>query len=420
MNVQVTEFADERELAMHELRNFSLYDPHDESSLYATFARLQRTQPVGRSEALGGYWVLTRREHIAEVLRDTSTYSSEVLTIPPHVGPLGTAIPEQVDPPDHTAYRRDLQRMFSPTVAARLKEGTRERAQAYLERVRDAGRCDVVAEFCDPFPGVTFSLLVGLPVAALPQLMYWKNVKIKEGYGPDPEKRQYAAQVVRPTAATYFKAMLDLRREQGDDAPDDVLRALVEARFNGRPWTENEILRTIDFLMDAGLDTTSATLAMTMRHLATHPELQRALRADRSTIEAAVEEFLRLFSTVSPGRVVTRDTQLDGMSLRKGDLVLLVLPAAGRDPFEYSAADEVGLEREPTRHLGFGLGPHRCLGSHIARMSLAVALEQILDILPEFRLTPGREPRFHAGLILGLDELWLDIGEANAGQQPVA
>jgi len=406
----MTEILDERAAALAQVANFTVFDQNDLTALYDLYHRFQSHCPVGRSEALGGYWVLTRREHVFTVLRDPVTFSSTIITVPPHCPEIGAPIPIQVDPPEHTKYRHDLQRMFSPTVAASIGEGARARARTTLRQIRDVGRAEAVSQFCEPFPAITFALLVGVPVDALGQLLYWKNVKIRDGFHPDPERRRYVAEVIRPTVVTYFQKLLDLRREQGADAPDDVLRSLTLATFDGRPWTENEILRTIELLMDAGLDTTTSVLARSMHYLATNPQLQQELRADRSLIPQAVEEFLRMFAPLSVARLVTTDVELGGVQLKKGDLVLLVTPAASRDPFDYDRPDEVDLHRGPTRHLAFGAGPHRCLGSHIARVSLTVALEELFEQWPEFRLTAGRTPQFHTGLLLGLDELWLDIG----------
>lgn len=393
------------------VREFSLYEPFSEDGFYEVLSQIQKECPIGWSEKFGGHWVVTGRDLIAEVMRNPEIFSSEVFAIPAHTDPLGPAIPLQIDPPDHALYRHDLQRMFSPTLASRVAEGARGRAREYLNNLKEQGRVEVVSQFCEPFPGVTMALLLGVPVASLRQLLYWRDVIARDGFSPDPEKRRYAADVIRPTVATYFGAMVAIRREQGADAPDDVLRAMAEARFGDRPWTESEILRTLHTLMVAGLDTTASALAMSMRYLATHVDIQHALKGDPSRIPTAVEEFLRLFSSISIGRIVTRDTTLSGRSLNKGDQVLLVTPAAGRDATVYENPSQVDLDRGPTRHLAFGMGPHRCIGSHIARMSMTVAFEEMLSILPEFRLTPGRKPTFHAGMILGLDELWLDIGK---------
>jgi len=394
--------------AADEVRDFSLFTPCSQAELYAKFGRMQQSCPVGRSEALGGYWVVTSNRLMAEILRDPETYSSRITTVPPYEDPLGPMIPIEIDPPDHTAYRKDLQRMFSPAVANGLAEATRERAKAYVERLSSLGTAEVVGEFCEPYPAATFCLLLGVPLAALDQLLYWKNAILHDGFGPDPEKREYVAKVVRPTVAAYFGSMVELRREQGDDAPNDVLRALAHARFGDRPWTENEVLRTTHLLMSAGLDTTSAALAMAMQYLAQHPDLQQRLKDEPEVRPNAVEEFLRLFSSITTGRVVTRDTELGGVQLHEGDLLNLVTPAAGRDPEDYPHPHVVDLDRGPTRHLAFGVGPHRCLGSHIARMSLTVAIEE-MTALPEYRLAEGTEPTFHPGLVLGIDDLWIEF-----------
>lgn len=392
------------------VKTFHVFDAGPTGDIYEAFRTLQQGCPVGRSELFDGYWVITRHADMVEILRDAQTFSSRFVTVPPHEDPLGRSIPHQQDPPDHTAYRHDLQRIFSPTAANSIEAETRERARSIMQTIVKRGRSDFAAEFADPFPGITFLLMLGLPVNSLPSLTYWKYAMVQEGMGPDPDKRAFAAEVVRPTVDAFFQCALDQRRRLGDDAPDDVLTALTRAKFGDRTWTDDEVQRCIHLLMNAGLDTVAGVLGLSFHFLATHPEHRQSLIDDPSLIPGAVEEFLRYFSNVSTARVATRDTEVGGHQIKAGDLVLLPTPAAGRDAEAFDNADEVDFARQHNRHLGFGGGPHRCLGSHIARMELRIALQEMVEIMPHFEIDASAPaPVFRYGLIFGMESLPLVI-----------
>jgi cytochrome P450 len=158
-------------------------------------------------------------------------------------------------------------------------------------------------------------------------------------------------------------------------------------------------------MFQAGLDTVTAQLTYAMYHLATHPDDQARIVADPSLIRSANEEFLRFYSIVAPSRKAMQDTEVAGCPVKKGEMVLLPLSAANRDPAEFPRADEVLLDREPNRHLAFGAGPHRCLGSHLARLELEVAMQLWHERIPEYRIDSDIPMDEHAGGLVGLNNL---------------
>jgi cytochrome P450 len=187
------------------------------------------------------------------------------------------------------------------------------------------------------------------------------------------------------------------RREQ--EPRNDVVDAVIGATIDGRPITDEEIYGTVQLLILGGLETTAGALGLAMVRLAREPRLQEKLRAEPALIPAAVEEFLRLDpSFVSVGRTAVRDAELGGQHVTAGDKVLIHWASANRDGAEFPDPDAFDLARERNRHLAFGAGPHRCVGSNLARMNMRIALAELLRRLDDIRLAGGPEIRYHAGL----------------------
>jgi cytochrome P450 len=191
---------------------------------------------------------------------------------------------------------------------------------------------------------------------------------------------------------------------------DDVVSFLLTAEIAGRKLTVEEFHNVCVLLFSAGLETVTATLGNFFWYFAEHQEQWQRLIDDPTLIPKAVEELLRLESVVSTGRVVKVETELAGTKLCPGNRLLLITGAADRDPAVFENPDEVVFERSPNRHLAFGVGPHRCLGSHLARMELRVALEEAIRLMPRFSITPGGKVVRTLGQIKAFDVLPLTVG----------
>jgi cytochrome P450 len=342
------------------------------------------------------------------VLQDPGTFSSaQGNSVPPAFDPIGTWIPLHFDPPEHGQYRHDINPYFLPKKMAAREDELRGLIRKYLEPIVADGGGDLVEKLCVPYPSEAFLLMLGAPVEDAETLLYWKNMNML-GMSGDPEAEKFVNEQIRPEYLAYFDALLTARAES-DDPPDDILTGLTRARFGDRPYTRGEMLRMCTSLMIAGLDTVTAALGWSLHFLATQPTYRQQLIDDPALIPGAVEELNRYFATVSVARRATRDTELGGNRIAKDDWVLCVLPSAGRDESAFPDADRVDFTRTPNRHLAFGFGPHRCLGIHLARIEMRVLLEEMIRLMPHFRIAPGADARFYNGIVLGVATLPVEV-----------
>jgi cytochrome P450 len=383
---------------------FRLYDPHIKDA-YAELAAFRQHCPVAHSDQHGGHYIFTKFDDVEVGLTDFKHFSSVQTTVPPFEDPAGSQIPLQFDPPEHTLYRQSISSVFSPAYIRRHEPQTKTLAVSLLKHIVERDGGDLVKGFCTPLPVSTFLLILGAPVEDAEHLMAWKNQILHEGFSGDKERRNYVDTQVRPLIAEYFEGLL-IERGQQADPPDDVLTTVARGRYGDRPLTLNEQVRMVMLLSTAGADTITNTLSMSLYYLATHPAALRQLRNQPELIPAAVEEFLRYASTVTTARLCVADTSVRGVRIKEGEAVLLSTPSAGRDEDMYPDAEEVRFDRGTRlKHLAFGAGPHRCIGAHMARMEIRVALEALVEIMPEFTLKPGFTPRWFWGVNFGIHEL---------------
>lgn len=408
--------ASEAALACPHARDFTIYDVASILDPYPALGVLRDQCPVARSDSFGGYWIVSRYDDIRYVLQHPEIFSSAVNTIPPRKDvSVGVPIPLNTDPPEHTMYRDLLEPLVSPKVAQRLEPRIREEVRKLVTAAVARGSVDFVAEVATPLPALVFLPLLGINVAQL-------NVFLDLHRGllattrDKPENRGYSTQVRTEAEArlhTMVNELLDQRLALGDAAPDDILTTLARAtRAGARPLSRDEVLRTVKLLFAAALDTVKSTLSMSTYFLATHPEHRRQLIEDPTLIPAAVEEFIRFFSPAPTGRLVLREVTVGGVTFQPGDMVLVPIVSANHDAAHFPNPEEIDFRRRPNAHVGFGAGPHRCLGSHLARMELRVAFEEIHRMMPEYRLANQDTPNMYGGAIVGIDALDLVIGDA--------
>lgn len=345
-----------------------------------------------------GTWVITRAQDQRRVLQDAETFSSHRSIFASALGENWPLIPLEVDPPLHGVYRSMLNPLFSPKRVTAMEGAVRERAATLIDRIVESGSsCDVMADFAFPFAVNIFLRFIGLPDDRLPEFVQWANDQL---HGDD-EKRPRAAR----TILGFIKELADLRRRE---PTDDFMSFVVRQMIDGRPLNDQEILGIGVLIFIAGLDTVAAAIGFDLAYLARNPHDQGLLRREPERIMLAAEELLRAYPTVQLIRVATRDIDFEGAPIRKGDYVSCATMIANRDPLEFPEPNRIDLAREDNRHVAFAYGPHRCLGSHLARREIVIALEEWLARVPQFRIKEGTAPITYGGHVFGIEDLILD------------
>lgn len=326
-----------------------------------------------------------------KVMRDAATFSSKPDAF--FLGSDGGLIPIQVDPPEHTRYRRVLDRFFAPRVVTQLAGEVTRSAAARIEALAAGGRCDVVADLGVPVPGETILAMLGFPLDRLPELLTVKDDILRPPTAAEDPVAQKTGAARR--AYAFFGTVLEARAA---DPAEDLATHLVEQEAAGL-LTRQESLDICLMMVIAGLDTVTATAANVFALLARRPDLQARLAAEPGIVPAAVEEFLRLVSPVPiTPRIATTDTEVGGCPIRKGDRLTVMFTATNWDEAAFPAPLEIDFDRPVNRHTAFGLGRHRCLGSHLARMELQVLLREWHARIPAYRLPEGHEVRWRRGI----------------------
>jgi cytochrome P450 len=374
------------------------------------YALLQDSSPVFRLHGVGV--IVCSRAGVDEVLRDPETFSSS--TAAHDLKARRPLIPLQIDPPDHRRYRKILDPLFAPARMRQLEAATGRLVNELVDGFVGEHEIDFARRFSTPFPSQVFLTLFGLPLAELPRFLQMKDGVIRpdrvvghEFGHPETEAHQ---QRTADAIYGYFEGVLD---ERAAGAPrDDLLGHFLGVEVDGVRLTREEILDICFLFLIAGLDTVTASLDCIFAHLAEHPDVRRTIVERPDAVPGLVEEMLRWETPVMGcARVATRDVEVAGFAVGAGEQVMALLGAANVDGAEFPDADALRWDREVNRHLAFGGGIHRCLGSHLARLELRVALREWHRCVPDYRITPGVDLDFSAG-IRTLDSFPMVLGPA--------
>jgi cytochrome P450 len=383
--------------------DFDVNDPALADDVHSRLAKIAADAPVVFTPSYGGFWMVTRYPEIRQVLQDWETFSAESVAVVPNVDS-GRAIPSEIDPPDHTAYRGILNKFFSPKRMEALEEVLRAKAASLLDGIAGKGSCEFMSEFAHPLPTSTFLALMGWPDTDAPLFTHWSEDIIVGRPGASPEEDMAARVQASNEVFAYFSKVIAERRAAPVEG--EVTSLLLESRFRGeRELTDDELLRILWLLMLGGLHTIRGVLGFGMVHLANNPDQRQKLIDDPTRIPSAVEELLRLDAPIITARVVKKECPMGDVVMQPGDRVLVPMSSACRDPQEFSDPHSVDVTRSPNRHLAFGAGPHRCVGSNLGRVELIVAFEEILRRIPDFALVDGDPPVRHASQVRGLYRL---------------
>jgi cytochrome P450 len=396
-SVQAENHIDERTSGIEE------FDFHGRAldDVFDAYQQMHTRCPVGHGSNYGGFTFLSKLADIATAEQSPGVFSvAPSMLLPAFATDNYPMIPIDIDPPEHLAYRRLLLPLFTPKSLDELTPGIRATAQALAESVAARDVADASHLFARALPTIIFSRLCGYPEHDWPKFDAWVD-DIIYARTTEPDRGRVASEELR----AYFEELLERRR--GSEPRNDLLGVLLEAKLDGRPLSHDELISYCFLLFLAGLDTTAWSIRSSLWYLARTPAAQAQLRDEPDLIPTAAEEFLRTLSPVQAmARTCKADTVVRGREIKAGERVLLVFGAGNRDPDAFDDPNEIRFDRKRNRHLAFGLGVHRCLGSNLARRELVIGLEEFLAAVPTFTPEDGDEP-WH-----GVGPLKLRIGDA--------
>jgi cytochrome P450 len=362
------------------------------------YVMLHQSSPVMRLDGVGV--IVSSRSGVDEVLRQPDVFASSTAHDLKAKRPL---IPLQIDPPDHRKYRKILDPLFAPLRMRALEDQVAALVNALVDTFADDGEIDFTRQFSLPFPSHVFLTLFGLPLDELPRFLRMKDGAIRPDHVVGhpfghPETEAYQRATADEIYA-YFERVLDERAAESGEPRDDLLSHFLHVEVDGDRLTREDMLDICFLFLIAGLDTVSASLDCFFGYLAGHPDARRKLVEEPESILSVVEELLRWETPVmGVARVATRDVEVGGCPISAGEQVMALLGSANLDEAEFPDAGELRWDREANRHLAFGGGIHRCLGSHLARLELRVALREWHRRIPDYCVKPGVELDYTPGI----------------------
>ena len=379
--------------------DFDLYNiPGSDLDPQAAWRAIKPKGPLAWSPRNGGHWIASSPETVFRFYRDSEHFSVSELSIP-KMGQEYLMIPNQVDPPMHAEYRRNIMPMFTTDAIGAMAGDVRELCVELIEEMLPRGECEFVMDFAFRFPLGIFMRMMGLPDS---DRMYLRRLVEKFSDDPDP--------AVKADAAGKLGEYIDQQIEDRIANPrDDATTRVTQFTIEGRPYTRAEMRGTVRLLMAAGLDTVAGMVCFLAWHLAIHPEDGDFIKAkfdDERAMQDIVQEFLRRYSIVSSSRMVKQDYTYEGVTLKQGEMILMPsaffnLDDARPDPIR------VDFQRHNKKHITFGSGIHACAGALLAREEIRIFLEEWLTRMPQVRLDPDRLPILKAMSLNGAQELWL-------------
>ncbi|MBA4496505.1 cytochrome P450 [Paenactinomyces guangxiensis] len=390
----------------------NLFSSEFKENAYQIYKQLRLNDPVHRITMPSGHhgWLITRYQDALAVLKD-----DRIIKNPRKV--LNTDKPNRVlaesdlltnhmlssDPPDHTRLRSLVQKAFTPRMVEGLRGRIEEIAHTLLNDVQDKGKMNVIDDFAFPLPIIVICEMLGIPAEDRDKFREWSNAIISATNQPDKMRQ------IQPQVQEFIDYLHDLITKRRQTPRDDLVSRLVHAESEGDQLTEKELFAMIFLLIIAGHETTVNLIGNGILALLEHPAQMEKLKQQPELIHSAVEEMLRYYSPVeiATNRWASEDIFLGGKKIPKGDMVLVMLGSANRDPEQFANPDQLDITRENNRHIAFGLGIHYCLGAPLARLEGEIAIQTLLARMPDIQLavnpaTLKWRPTF---LMRGLEEL---------------
>jgi cytochrome P450 len=386
--------------------DFSHLEPEWAADPYPIQDDLRQRCPIAHTERFGGGWLPTRYEDVAAIAYDTERFSSRSIIMsnfrpPRELAPVGGSPPISSDPPFHHDARKLLLPAFTKTAVSQHEPAARALCHSLIDGFEGRDVVDAARDYAQHIPMRVIASMLGFPPEDAPRFREFVENTL-EGVNLPPEER-----IAR--MAKLFDYLLEQIHDHIEKPRDDLTSFLVNAELHGHKLDPSHVAGTMALLLIAGIDTTWSAIGASLWHLARTPGDRGRLVAEPGLLPTAMEEFLRAYAPVTMARLVKRDMHWRGVDMKADDWILLSFPAANRDPAQFDRAGEVVIDREVNRHAAFGLGIHRCVGSHLARMELRVALEVWLERISSFTLADPSAVTWAAGQIRGPRTLPLRI-----------
>lgn len=365
--------------------DFDIHEPPFVLNPYPIYDYIRNECPVAHGSKYGGYWLLTRYEDVKQAVMDWRTYTSSVPAknaIPTIIRRTEPLLPTELDPPLHSRYRALVNPVFSPERMELLRPKVKAIATVLIDRLIEGKGGDLVADYAVPLSVQTLAEFTGFPKEDTHRWVSW----IQRMF--NVHNREDGATATQEITA-YVDDLIALRRKQ---PCGDFISLLLESEVDGHRLTDHELRSFSVGVFGAGYETTADAISVTLYYLAEHPEDRLRLAAEPQLIQMAVEEFVRFVSPIQIfGRTATKDVELYGNSIQKGEVVGMGFGSANHDPTIFPEPEHCVLDRTPNKHLAFGAGIHLCLGAPLARLEMATTLEEFTKRIPEYRVAGNVE-----------------------------
>ncbi len=348
-------------------------------------------------EDYDGFWVVSRFEDVRDVLQDASTFASGAASFVPARSLSDPLIPSFFNPPAVQKYRSIVLPHMTPKKVDALEPRMRSVCGELIGGFKDSGRCDVIRDFARQYPIRVFSNLFGLPLERQEEFREHAEIFLH-----DIEHSAQAWSAIR----AIVREQLEAKRLSPQD---DLLSAIANGQIDGELIDMDAAINLASTVFVGGLDTLPSNIGWSFRYLADHPEARRRIIEEPAVVPRIVEEFLRLWTvTAVDGRIVAHDVDFKGVHMHAGDRIVVLIGVANHDSTEFSDPLTANFDRKVNRHIAFAAGPHRCLGSHLARHELEVALEEWHARIPEYRIAPDAKLVYDGGGVFAIDYLPLE------------
>jgi cytochrome P450 len=339
------------------------------------------------SATIQGGWVARRMEDIRTIYMDNEHFSvggNSGFSF--MIGETWVNVPSEIDPPLHTLLRSRINPLFTPKRMAVLEDMVRLHARNAIAAFKDKGSCELMSDFAFEFPIRVFLELMGLPQADMKHFLEWEHALLHS-------MNLTSVMDATRSATTYLRGEIEARRKS---PRDDFISFGLAVDVDGRALTDDELMGFCFNLFVGGLDTVSTHIGHQFRHLAERPDHQALLRAEPERIPGAIEELMRAYAAVATPRRCIKQIELGGVTIMPGDQISVATFLGGRDPEEFENPGVVDFDRKP-RHVSFGYGVHTCIGMHLAKREMRIAMEEFFAAVPQFGVAPGVEIESYLG-----------------------